>query len=115
MKAHGHAMMRRPVISWKRAANDNFPPPRAQDVLHMPFLARHHSLPLMRSEPFRIGARPLLIVCCSLVILVALCGAFLVGLAAVGVMAAAIAAFELARRYLRRKTPLGVLDHQAAS
>jgi hypothetical protein len=108
-------MMRRPVISWKRAANDNFPPLRASDVSHMPFLSRRDPLPLVRSEPFRIGARPLLIVGFSLVLLVALCGAFLIGLAAVGVMAAAIAAFELARRYLRRKAPLGVLDHQAAS
>src|SRR5947209_8592766 len=100
-------MMRRPVISWTRAANDNGRLPSAADMSAMPVLFRRGGLTLVRSEPVRISARPLLIVGFSGVILVALCGAFLVGLAAVGIMAAAMAGFELARRYVRRKAPLG--------
>ena len=105
-------MMRRPVISWKRAANDNVPLPRAADRARRRLRPHRSAVPLVRSEPFRIGARPLLIVAFSILLLAALCGAFLIGLAAVGVLAAAIASVELARRHLRRKPPLGVLDHQ---
>jgi hypothetical protein len=100
------------VNSWRRAANDNRPSAHASSP--SPLLSRGSGAPLLRSEPFRIGARPLLIVGFSGLILVALCGAFLVGLAAVGVLAAGIGAFELARRTLRRKTRLGALDHQVA-
>ena len=105
-------MMRRPVISWKRAANDNVPPPRAAGRARRPLRPHRSAVPLARSEPFRIAARPLLIVAFSILLLAALCGAFLIGLAAVGVLAAAIASMELARRHLRRKPSLGVLDHQ---
>jgi hypothetical protein len=112
-----HAMMRRPVISWKRAANDNFvllrgavrrSPDRARRLI----AARGRVVPFGRPKPVRIAARPLLIVGFSGLVLVALCGAFLIGLAAVGVLAPAMAGVELLRRQLRRKPPLGALDHQ---
>lgn len=57
-------------------------------------------------EPFRVGPRPLAIAALGGVILVALCSAFLVGLAAVGVLALAVAVGELARRHLHRRSPL---------
>ena len=78
----------------------------------MPFLP-HRGGPLAPSEPFRIAARPLLIVGFSVFVLVALCGAFLIGLAVVGLMAVVIVAFELVRRLSRpARPPLGALDHQ---
>jgi len=72
--------------------------------------------PISRPEPFRIGARPLLIGLFAGAVLVALSGAFLIGLAVIGLLAAAIASFELAGRHLRRpaKPPVGALDHQVS-
>ena len=77
----------------------------------MPFLP-HRDGPLAPPEPFRIGARPLLIVGFSVFVLAALCSAFLIGLAVVGLMAVVIVAFELVRRLRPARTPLGALDHQ---
>jgi hypothetical protein len=113
-----------------KAANDNIPskhhiPARKkvlpsgrgrarplQDLSRMPFLP-HRGEPLAPPEPFRIGARPLLIVGFSVFVLVALCGAFLIGLAVVGLLAVVIVAFELIRRLSRpARPPLGALDHQ---
>jgi hypothetical protein len=63
----------------------------------------------------RIATRPLLIVGFSAVVLVALSGAFLIGLAVVGLVAAAVGSFDLLRRLIWRtaKPSLGALDHQA--
>jgi hypothetical protein len=115
---------------WIKAANDNIPAKHhiaarkkvlpsdrrgarpLQDISRMPFLP-HRGGPLASPEPFRIGARPLLIVGFSVFVLVALCSAFLIGLAVVGLMAVVIVAFELVRRLSRpARTPLGALDHQ---
>jgi hypothetical protein len=112
-KRSDHAMMQRPAqpgSSRQRAAaaNDNVPACRApvhsaQDLLWMPFIPRRPNELVPPPQPFRIGVRPLLIVGFSGLILVALCGAFLLGLVFVGVLAAAVAVFELVRRYLRRQ------------
>ena len=75
----------------------------------MPFIPRRPNELVPPPQPFRIGVRPLLIVGFSGLILVALCGAFLLGLAFVGVLAAAVAGFELVRRYLRRQGRLVAL------
>jgi hypothetical protein len=66
-----------------------------------------------RSEPWRLGPRGLLIGAFAASVLVALSGAFLVGLAVVGVVAAVIAGFELVRRQLwpPAKAPAGAFDH----
>jgi hypothetical protein len=105
-------MMPRPVKSGKRAANDNEALAHESQVVRMRARSRRDGVALLRSEPLRIGGRPLLAVLLSGLILVALGGAFLLGLAAIGVLAAAVVGFELLRRALRRKAPLGMLDHQ---
>ena len=56
-----------------------------------------------RSQPFRIGLRALLIGAFALAVLIALSGAFLIGLAGIGVLAAGMAGFELARRGQSRR------------
>jgi hypothetical protein len=111
-----------------KAANDNIPARHhiaakmnalpcgearpLQDLSRMPFLP-HRGGPLAPSEPFRIAARPLLIVGFSVFVLVALCSAFLIGLAVVGLMAVVVVAFEVVRRLSRpSRPPLGALDHQ---
>ncbi len=75
----------------------------------MPRTSPRH--PTMSPASLRIGPRTLLIA--GLVILVALSGAFLIGLAVVGLLAVAIGGFEIIRRHFRRKA-LGPLDQQAA-
>lgn len=65
----------------------------------------------MSPASLQIGPRTLLVA--GLVILVALSGAFLIGLAVVGLLAVAIGGFEIIRRHFRRKA-LGPLDQQAA-
>jgi len=62
-----------------------------------------------RKRPF---ARSLLIAGFSAFVLVALSGAFLIGLALVGVLAAFIGGLELVRAQLCRKPALGALDRQ---
>jgi len=59
-----------------------------------------------KPEPFRIGARPLAIAAFAGLMLVALSSAFLIGLAAVGVLAIAVAAGEMIYRYVNRRPPL---------
>jgi hypothetical protein len=81
-----------------------------QDLLRMPFIPRRPDQLVPSPQPLRVGVRPLLIVAFSGLILVALCGAFLLGLAAVGFVAGAVAAFEIVRRYFRRPPRLVALD-----
>jgi hypothetical protein len=79
----------------------------------MPFIPPRYGVQLAPPEPFRIGARPLLIVGFSALVLVALCSAFLIGLAVVGLLAVVIVAYELIRGLARpARAPLGALDHQ---
>src|SRR5260370_40321301 len=122
-------MKQRLPRAWIKAANDNIPAKHhiaarknalpsdrrarpLQDLSRRPFLP-HRGGPLAPPEPFRIGARPLLIVGFSVFVLVALCSAFLIGLAVVGLMAVVIVAFELVRRRSRpARPPIGALDHQ---
>jgi uncharacterized membrane protein HdeD (DUF308 family) len=75
----------------------------------MPRTSPRH--PNMSPASLQIGPRTLLVA--GLVILVALSGAFLIGLAVVGLLAVAIGGFEIIRRHFRRKA-LGALDQQAA-
>ena len=67
-----------------------------------------------RPEPWRLGPRALLIGAFAASVLVALSGAFLIGLAVVGVVAAVVASVELVQRHLWRpaKAAAGALDHQ---
>jgi hypothetical protein len=60
----------------------------------------HHDAPRARPEPFRIGLRPLLVAGFSGLILVALSGACLIGLAAIGLVAGALGSFGLLGRHL---------------
>jgi hypothetical protein len=91
----------------------------------MPIIPRRDHDPLPQPQPFRIGlasedgrkrpyVRSLLILGFAGVVLVALSGAILVGLAAVGVLAAVVGGFDLVRRQIWRpaRPPLA-LDHQA--
>src|SRR5215467_2367958 len=104
-------MMQRPVRLELQAANDNLirargaKPRSAQDLLRMPFIPRRAGDATSETRPpasSRRGLRPLLIVALSGLVLVALCSAFLLGLAFVGLLAVAVAAIELVRRHLRR-------------
>jgi hypothetical protein len=136
-------MMQRPALAGTKAANDNMillhraAARSAQDLLRMPIIPRRDGNPLPPPQPFRIGiaredgrfrpyvfaglcrkrpyARSLLIAGFSGVVLVTLSGAFLVGLAAVGLLAAVIGGFDLLRRQIwRRARPPLVLDQQVA-
>ncbi len=102
-------MMERSARAGSKPANDNIAPFRARlaQVTIMPRTSRRH--PTMPSASLRIGPRALLIA--GLVILVALSGAFLIGLAVVGLLAVAVGGVEIIRRHFRRK-PLGGLDQQ---
>jgi hypothetical protein len=77
----------------------------------MPFVPRRQSEPVRSAKPLRMGLRPLLGAAFSGVILVALSGAFLVGLAVIGVMAGAAGSFGLMHRYLRRHVRLVAFHH----
>jgi hypothetical protein len=65
-------------------------------------------------EPWRLGPRTLLIGAFAASVLVALSGAFLIGLAVVGVVAAIVAGIELVHRHLGppAKAPAGAFDHR---
>jgi hypothetical protein len=65
-------------------------------------------------KPLRIGPRALAIAGFAFLILVGLSGAFLLGLAAVGVLAGLLAAFELVRRQLHPRSRIAVLDQRTA-
>jgi hypothetical protein len=115
-KRSDHAMVQRPARL--HAANDNPLPMRrahrraTEDFLRMPFIPRRPDRLTVPTEPLRIGLRPLLIVAFSGMILVALSGAFLLGLAFIGVLAGAVAGLELLRRHLRRPARLVAADQQ---
>jgi hypothetical protein len=111
-----------------KAANDNHPfwnraaARPARGFSGMPFIQgrqhpRYQADPLGPPEPLRIGPRPLLIAGFSALVLLALLGAFLVGLAIVGLLALVVGAFELARGQLYRpaRPSLGALDHPVVS
>lgn len=71
--------------------------------------------PVAARESFRVGLRPLLVVAFALMILFALSSAFLLGLVVVGVLAVAIAGFQLLRRHIAgpAKPVLGAFDRRA--
>jgi hypothetical protein len=73
----------------------------------MPVIPRRDGNPLARSQPLSMSPRSLLIAGFSAFVLVTLSGAFLVGLALVGVLAAFIGGVELVRGQLWRKPALG--------
>jgi hypothetical protein len=106
-------MFQRPSPSWGKAANDNFILDRRRAARLAP------RLPLMPgvapSGGTGCGLRPLLVLSFAGLILVALCGAFLLGLAAVGLLAVAICGFELVRRRVWRpvRPVLGSFDRRA--
>ena len=61
-------------------------------------------------RPLRIGLKPLLIVTFAGLVLVALSSVFLLGLAAVGVLAVVVGGIELLRRHvIRARAPEGYL------
>lgn len=69
----------------------------------MPFkYSPTHEQTAGRSQPLRIGFKPLLLFAFAGPILVALSGAFLLGLVVVGLFATAIGAVELIRRHIVR-------------
>jgi hypothetical protein len=96
----------------KPASVDVAPSHRARALLTqdsvMPRISPRYSVTAPR--PLRIGAGTLLI---AGVILVMLSGAFLLGLAMIGILAAAIGGLELARRHLGRK-PVVAIDQRVA-
>jgi hypothetical protein len=87
-----------------QAANDNFiswrDAPRHPE--HGRFGAPHKNGKIAPSKTFRIAMRPVLIASFSAFVLLAVSGAFLIGLALVGLFAAAVAGFDLFRRHLPR-------------
>jgi len=104
-----HSLKRRPALAGREPANDNA-------VLCDPRITlmtsrRHSDNATVATERFHIGPRPLMIAAFAGVLLVALSGAFLLGLAAVGVFAVAAGAFELVRQHLVRR-PLAA-EHSA--
>jgi hypothetical protein len=107
-------MFQRPSPSWGKAANDNFILDRdrvaTRQVLRLPPVSGS-----MRSGGAGCGLRPLLVLGFAGFMLVILCGAFLLGLAAVGLLALAICAVELVRRRVWRpvKPALGSFDRRA--
>jgi hypothetical protein len=61
-------------------------------------------------EPLRMGLKPLLIVTFAGLVLIALSSAFLLGLAAVGLLALVVGGFELFRRHvISAKAPASYL------
>jgi hypothetical protein len=101
------AMIQRRAKFGTQAANDNcVRAPRAPSAL-----SKIIRFPETRSEPLRLSARSLLVGGFAGVVLFALCGAFLVGLAAVGVLALVVAVLELFR-YPRRNRRRGAVEHQ---
>jgi hypothetical protein len=107
-------MFQRPSPSWGKAANDNF----VLDRNHAATRPALHLQPISNSVPSGAtgcGLRPLLVLSFAGLILMVLCGAFLLGLAAVGLLALAICAVELVRRRVWRpvRPALGTFDRRA--
>ncbi len=107
-------MFQRQSQAWCKAANDNFVLDRkrvaARQALYLPPVPA-----LVRSGRTGLGPRPLLVLSFAGLTLVALSSAFLLGLAAVGLLAIAICGFELVCRRIWRpaKPALGAFDRQA--
>jgi hypothetical protein len=91
------------------AANDN----RKNPVRTTSAGSKLIRLPGSRSEPFRLGPRSLLVAAGAGLVLFALCGTFLLGLAAVGVLASIIAVFRFIG-HLRGKRFASAVKGQAA-
>ena len=111
-------MLRRPALLRTRAANDNLELPRlgARRVPPLLLVGMIHPRgnPARRSQPFRPGLWPLLMLGFSGLVLTILCGAFLIELAAVGLLAAGISGFDLLRAHLRRRPVIAVVDRHLA-
>ena len=90
-----------------KAANDNHMRPRRAPSV----ISKIIRFPRARAEPFQLGPRSLLIAGFALLVLVALCSAFLVGLALVGLLALAVAALGLFR-YPRPNRRHRAVEHQ---
>ena len=86
------------------AANDNFVPSRdpPRPARHGGIGASHKTLNIAGSETLRVATRLILIASFSAFVLLAVSGAFLIGLALVGLLAAGIAGFDLIRRHVPR-------------
>ena len=97
-------MLQRRARSALRAANDNLLRACRGQPRLAPMVA--FAAPAS-SEPFRLGARSLPIAGFAGLVLLTLSGALLMGLAAVGVVAVAVAVRELVRRQVRRWNRLG--------
>ena len=106
-------MFQRPSPVRGKAANDNF-------ILDPGRVAARRALRLSPVRPAvpwhtRLGKRPFLVLSLAGVTLVALSSAFLLGLAAVGLLAIVICGVELIRRRVWRpaRPALGVFDRRA--
>jgi hypothetical protein len=86
------------------AANDNFAPSRGPS--RRPPIGgsggSNKTPKIAGSQTFRVAMRLILIASFSGFVLVAVSGAFLIGLALVGLLAAGVAAFDLIRRRVSR-------------
>jgi hypothetical protein len=87
-----------------KAANDNFISSRgaSQRPGHGRLGAAHENRKIAWPEAFRIAIRLLLLASFSAAVLLAVSGAFLIGLALVGLFAAAVAGFDLIHRHMPR-------------
>jgi hypothetical protein len=98
----------------RNAANDNFISSRgaSQRPRHGRFGVSHKNRKVARPQTLRIAIRLLLLAGFSAVVLIAVSGAFLIGLALVGLFAAAVAGFDLIRRHMPRPAVLWPLDRR---
>jgi hypothetical protein len=105
-------MFQRPSPSWGKAANDNFILDRRRVAAPT---APRFPLGLGLASGTGCGVRPLLVLGFAGLMLVVLCGAFLLGLAAVGLLAISICGVELVRRRVWRpaKPALSPFDRRA--
>jgi hypothetical protein len=96
-----------------KAANDNSAP--ARSISRGFGFASYRDHGFARPRPLHIGFRMLRIATFSAVVLLAVSGAFLIGLTFVGLFAAALAAFDLIRRHVGRSattTPCPIARRQ---
>ncbi len=96
------------------AANDNFMSPRGATRCprHGRFGAPQSHRKMVGPQTFRIAMRLLLMASFSAVVLLAVSGAFLIGLVLVGLIAAAVASFDFIRRHMPNSVPLWRLDRR---
>jgi hypothetical protein len=110
--------MLRSGFAGSKAANDNFISLRGgsrRAHSHRRFGAPHENRKIARPQTLRIAMRLILIASFSAFVLLAVSSAFLIGLALVGLFAAAVAAFDLIRRHMPRPAvpSLWPLDRRA--